>query len=99
MKYRVRTAAIAMPLVLGAVFCAKHLPIDCLAVACLLLALAELRRMAPTSKVGGVSAVCVGACAVGGGALSPIPQDWSAACAWLALGLCAVGSLAAVRLI
>jgi phosphatidate cytidylyltransferase len=96
-KLRVLTAAVALPLVLGAVLCAKHwlllaLIVWAVAVGCLEWS-AMLRMPKPLAWAGalvGVAAACVVP-------YWPAEREWTALATACAVGLCALGVGSAAR--
>jgi len=85
-----------MPLVLGAVFCTKHLPIFCLAVLSFAVGLAELRRLGGGgNSVGTVLAALLGVASLSGALVLFCSYSTVPVAVWALVCLSALGSLAA----
>ena len=85
-----------MPLVLGAVFCAKRLPIVGLVLACFWVAWSEFRRIAGTGTFAAALGAIVGVGLLGVGVFAAQLDAPSAVVAWATLMLGVLGSTGAV---
>jgi phosphatidate cytidylyltransferase len=96
-KARVLTAAVAMPLVLGAVFCTKHWLLLTLIVCSIAVGWSEWSAIARLPKLSVVAGAALG---VFGAILVPYwppEREWSASTAACVVGMCAIGAWCAAR--
>jgi phosphatidate cytidylyltransferase len=94
-KRRVGTAAVAIPLVLGAMTCAKHLPIICLGIVSFAVGWLEFRALVKGSVLAGVAGAVVGIIPLIAVATFLSVHAVTPTLGWASLGLAALGVAAA----
>jgi phosphatidate cytidylyltransferase len=96
-KYRVLTAAVAMPLVLGAVFCTKHWLLFSLIACSILVGWLELSAMTRLSKPLVALGAALGVLVASAVMYWPADREWPVTAAACAAGLGALGVWCAAR--